>query len=199
LLHRLEQGDQLAWWGLAEQGLEGRQLAALGRRQAIQLGPGQMEHIDPGLNQFLWSRCQQHLGGLAWKGLEIQVRLAEGSGQLQGGIQLAQGSDRVIRHLIEGPDDHPPFHGGRRQCRHHHGIQQVVSHQQVTDQIAEGFLLKRSALEAGEGGQGRLDTDRTRQVVFHHLTTQMVIVQLKEHLLRKQLRSERPEPILQIF
>ena len=119
---------QLIGRSLLEEIGEGRQLAGLGGRQALELHSGHGEHIDPGIHQDLRGGGQEHLGRAAGQGLEVEVGLLQAEGQVQRRGDLAQGAGRIFRPVFKRPHHHAPVGGRRRQGRQHKMINQAVAH-----------------------------------------------------------------------
>ena len=193
---RRQQRHQLVGGRILEQIGEGRQLAALGGGQPLQLHPGHGEHIDPGIHQGLRGSRQEHLGGQAGQGLEIEVGLLQAEGQVQGWGDLAQGAGGILRPVFKRPDHHPPMGGGGGQGRQHEMVDQAIAHQQVADQIAQGLLLQGHAAAHRERWQGGLQAHRLGLAIKHHLAAQGMVLQLEQHLPGEHLGPERTQSFL---
>ena len=193
-----QQGEFVAGCQL-QQGVHRRQPAGLGRGQPLELGAGQVEDVDPVLHQLPGRHGQQQAGGGAWQGSQVDGRLVQGNREAEARVDRPQGFDGIVRKGRRGPVDDAPLHRSLGKRRQDDGIQQTVTHQKIADQITEGLLLQRLAIQAGERRQGQINAHRLRTGSPENLAFQRVVLQLQQQLTWKELRADRYQTIFKII
>ena len=196
-----EQQHQIPAGHPLQMGTQGEELAGLGRGQALQPGTGMVEHLDPGIDQLPGTGGQHGLGTGTGDGPDVDHGLTEREGKPQGnGIEFTNRVEGIVRNRKAGwPFDHSPGRRGRGKSRHHEGFHQVVTHHQVTDQVADGLALKGHAIATGEGGKRGIETHLPGAAIGEHLPLNPIITELKQNLAREKTGLQRPDPFLQIL